>query len=57
MKELSCRSPATIVPLRPVTLRPYLSVSLPSWMHIALVATRLSIAYRMNGWDYQTSGK
>lgn len=28
--EHPCRSPAAIVSLRPVTLRPYLSTSLPS---------------------------
>jgi len=33
-KELLCRSPAAIVSLRPVTLRPYLSVSLPSGCRI-----------------------
>ena len=28
--EYPCRSPATVVSLRPVTLRPYFSASLPS---------------------------
>lgn len=35
--EYPCRSPATIVSLRPETLRPYFSVRLPSTAHITLI--------------------
>lgn len=35
--EYPCRSPATIVSLRPETLRPYFSVRLPSTVHITLI--------------------
>jgi hypothetical protein len=50
------RSPATIASLRPVTLRPYLSISLPSER---IVADDLNISQKpTDEWsDFQMNGK
>ena len=54
--EHLCRSPATIVTLRPVTLRPYLSLSLPSGCRILIGSNRVK-AYGTDGLIFPMSGK
>ena len=54
--EHLCRSPATIVTLRPVTLRPYLSLSLPSGCRILIGLNRVK-AYGTDGLLFPMSGK
>lgn len=51
MGEHPCRSPAAVVSLRPVTLRPCLSVSLPSDYTLMSGSNKVNL-YKTNGYVF-----